>query len=226
MWKELTLCDRSCLLYENEKAEICLIQPIDDHDLEDMNAELEYIRSHTSVPFCLLAFRISDWNDDLSPWPAPAVFGSHDFGGKAEETLKFMMNELIPAYRALYPDREFRFMLGGYSLAGFFSLWTAYQTSFFEGIAACSPSVWFEGWYEYIQEHQIHTGNIYLSLGTKEEKARNRTMARVGDHIRFQHELLTEDENVHHCILEWNPGNHFKDSGLRTARGFTWLLNL
>lgn len=27
------------------------------------------------------------------------------------------------------------------------------------------------------------------------------------------------------CTLEWNEGNHFRDSDMRMARGFAWLLN-
>ncbi len=25
--------------------------------------------------------------------------------------------------------------------------------------------------------------------------------------------------------LEWNEGNHFQDNGLRTAKGFAWVIN-
>ena len=25
--------------------------------------------------------------------------------------------------------------------------------------------------------------------------------------------------------LEWNPGNHFKEPGLRTAKAFAWVMN-
>ena len=27
------------------------------------------------------------------------------------------------------------------------------------------------------------------------------------------------------CILEWNPGNHFRDADIRTAKAFAWVLN-
>ena len=49
-------------------------------------------------------------------------------------------------------------------------------------------------------------------------------MAKVGDNIRRQYELLGKDAGVKECTLEWNPGNHFMDSQLRTAKGFAWLL--
>jgi len=48
-------------------------------------------------------------------------------------------------------------------------------------------------------------------------------MARVGESIRRQNELLTH-QNVK-TILEWNEGNHFRDADLRMAKGFAWLMN-
>ena len=47
-------------------------------------------------------------------------------------------------------------------------------------------------------------------------------MATVSDRIREMHNLLIEREVT--CSLEWNPGNHFKDPDLRTAKAFAWLL--
>jgi hypothetical protein len=28
-----------------------------------------------------------------------------------------------------------------------------------------------------------------------------------------------------HSTLEWNPGNHFRDADLRTAKAFAWILH-
>ena len=67
------------------------------------------------------------------------------------------------------------------------------------------------------------SSSVYLSLGDKEEKARNPVMAQVGDCIRKQYELLV-GQGVN-TILEWNKGNHFQHTGERTAKGFAWLLN-
>ena len=63
---------------------------------------------------------------------------------------------------------------------------------------------------------------MYLSLGNKEPKTKNRVMATVGDCIRRQQELLTEAGIPN--TLEWNEGNHFKDPDLRCARGFAWCI--
>ena len=114
------------------------------------------------------------------------------------------------------------YIIGGYSLAGLFALWAAYQTDAFKGVAAASPSVWFPGFVEYMKENSIRADSVYLSLGDKEEKTRNPVMSTVGDRIRETYGLLKECGI--NTILEWNQGNHFKDADIRTARAFAWVL--
>ena len=59
-------------------------------------------------------------------------------------------------------------------------------------------------------------------VGDKEEKTKNPVMATVGDCIQEAHAWLQQ------CgirsTLEWNPGNHFRDPGLRTAKAFAWVM--
>lgn len=162
-----------------------------------------------------------DWNADLSPWEAPAVFGNEAFAGRAAETLGYVTDTLIPE---LAEGRDVKILIGGYSLAGFFSLWAAYQTDIFSGVCAASPSVWFPGWINYAEKHQIQASRIYLSLGDKEEKTRNPVMRTVGENIRRQYEMLQADPGCTDCTLEMNQGNHFKEPDIRTAKGFAWLL--
>ena len=124
-------------------------------------------------------------------------------------------NALLP----LLPEDK-TLLLGGYSLAGLFALWTGYETDRFAGVAAVSPSVWYPGWLDYIRTRTPKAKRIYLSLGDREELAKNRVLASVGDCIRAQYALLEPNT----ATLEWNPGNHFRDPWQRTARGFLWLL--
>ena len=217
--KEYTLSDRTCFLYQDAGATHLLIQPIDEHDLEVLDQEVEAIKELSGKPFSLVAFMIKDWNQELTPWVAPPVFGKTPFGDGAEKTLKFITSQLLPEVQENIPH----LILGGYSLAGLFALWAGYQTDKFEGIAAASPSVWYPKWIDYASENKPLAKSVYLSLGDKEEKAKNPVMAQVGNAIRKQHELLTEQEI--NTILEWNAGNHFVDSDMRMARGFAWLLN-
>ncbi|MBR3525979.1 MAG: peptidoglycan editing factor PgeF [Lachnospiraceae bacterium] len=201
--------------YGNTSAETVLIQPVDEHDLSGIQLELEEIRRLTDVDFCLWTLRIEDWNRELSPWKAPAVFGNEDFGNGAEETLREILG--------LCDDRSRSYVIGGYSLAGLFALWAAWQTDVFDAVAAASPSVWFPGFADHVGDRMPGCDRIYLSLGDKEEKARNPVMATVGDRIReLYYDLRSKGTD---CILEWNPGNHFKDPAIRSAKAFAWVLN-
>ena len=68
--------------YGNPDANTVLIQMIDDHDLKGLENEAEEIRDRTDKDFYLIGIKVQSWNDDLSPWEAPAVFGK---GGKKDE---------------------------------------------------------------------------------------------------------------------------------------------
>ena len=192
-----------------------LIQPVDDHDLAGIETEAKTITELTGGEFRLIAVKIEDWNRDLSPWEAPPVFGKEAFGGGAAETLAEFLK--------LCDDKSKRYYIGGYSLAGLFALWAVCQTDAFAGAAAVSPSVWFPGFADYMKERGVQCGRVYLSLGDREERTRNPVMAAVGDRIRELHAFLSARGTD--CVLEWNPGNHFRDADLRTARAFAWLLN-
>ena len=194
---------------------IVLLQPVDDHDLEGIEKEFTAIVGSCNRSIRLIAVRIDDWNNDLSPWEAPAVFGKAGFGSGASETLDKLLG--------LCGDKSRTYYIGGYSLAGLFALWAAYQTDVFDGVAAASPSMWFPGFAEYMDKNEIRTDTVYLSLGDREEKTRSPVMATVGDRIR-EARILLKERGVN-CILEWNEGNHFKDADFRTAKAFAWVLN-
>lgn len=224
---EKTIQEMQCYIYPEEHAKFLLIQPVDEHDLELLDWEIDAIRTMTggAKPFTLAAFRVNDWYRELSPWEAPPVYGSEAFGDGAADTLAFIADQLIPALqRDDLLTSAVPYLLGGYSLAGLFSLWAAYQTERFSGIAAVSPSVWFPSWDSFASSHDIRAQSVYLSLGDREEKTRNSVMASVGDRIRRQHELLSKTSSVLNCTLEWNKGNHFVESDVRMAKGFAWLL--
>lgn len=199
----------------SEPANIVLIQPVDDHDLSEIENEVAEIKRLTPLDFQLIAVKVADWNADLSPWEAPAVFGSENFGSGAAQTLA----EILP----LCAGARKTYILGGYSLAGLFAMWAAYQTRVFSGIAAASPSVWFPNFVDYMRPREMGCGAVYLSLGDREERTKNAVMSKVGGCIRESHALLTA-QGID-CVLEWNKGGHFKDPALRTARAFAWVMN-
>ena len=224
MKETIQIADRTCTIYKSECPEYLLIQPIDEHDSEVLDKEVAMIQSLTNKPFTLVAFEIKDWQGELTPWTAPAVFGKIPFGDGAGATLSFIRDILIPQLEQMqwYDKDKMRCVLGGYSLAGFFALWSSYQTELFDGVATVSPSVWYPQWMEYAQNHRPLATSVYLSLGDKEGKTKNPTMAQVGHCMRKQQELLTA-QGIN-TMLEWNPGNHFQHSDERTAKGFAWVI--
>ena len=214
---------KKCIGYISDTAKYLLIQPVDEHDIEVLDNEVEEILKNTDKQFSLIAFNIEDWNNELSPWEAPPAFGNKSFGSSATETLEFIKSRLIPTVKEKYNlDNDIKFILGGYSLAGLFSLWSAYKSKMFSGIAAASPSVWFNGWEEFMNNNIPLSNTIYLSLGDTEEKTKNKVMCAVGDNIRKQEELL-KNNNIK-TILEWNKGGHFSNSDIRVAKAFAWCI--
>lgn len=200
--------------YGNREASHVLIQPVGEHEQSLLDREYKMIREMAGEEFYMMAVKVEDWNRDLSPWKADAVFGEEDFAGGAEKTLTEILK--------LTDDSGKRYIIGGYSLAGLFALWAAYRTDVFSGVAAASPSVWFPGFREYMKSREILAGTVYLSLGNGEEKTRNPRMATVSSCIREGYVRL-KDSGV--CsILEWNTGNHFQDVDRRTAKAFAWVL--
>lgn len=200
--------------YGNPDADNVLIQLTGDHELSGLENEVEEIRKRTSIGFRFIAAKVDDWNHELSPWKAPAVLGNEDFGDGAARTLEQILT--------LCTDKNKTYYIGGYSLAGLFSIWTAYQTDIFSGVVAASPSVWFPGFIDYMKEHEIKSKTVYLSLGDREEKTRNPVMSQVGNCIRMGYEWLRECGI--NCTLEWNQGSHFKEPDIRTAKAFAWVM--
>ena len=214
---------KKCIGYITDAAKYLLIQPVDEHDIEVLDNEVAEILKNTDKQFSLIAFKIEDWNNELSPWEAPPAFGKKSFGSGAIDTLEFIESRLIPMVKEKYNlDNDIKFILGGYSLAGLFSLWSSYKVDTFSGIAAASPSVWFNGWEEFMNNNAPLSNTIYLSLGDTEEKTKNKVMCAVGDNIRKQEELLKND-NIN-TILEWNKGGHFSNSDIRVAKAFIWCI--
>ena len=212
---EYDQCGRKMITttYGKLDAKTVLIQMVNEHDLECMESEVAEIQKLTDEDFCLIAMNIRNWNIDLSPWEAPAVFGNDHFGDGAAATLSEVME--------ICKDKEKTYIIGGYSLAGLFALWASCQVDIFKAVAAASPSVWFPGFVEYMKENRIYADTVYFSLGDREEKTGNPVMASVGDRIRQAYEVLKE-QGIN-TVLEWNRGNHFRDTEIRMAKAFAWV---
>lgn len=204
------------MLLGDRDAPMRLIQPIDARDADALREEYDLIcRMTDCAAFSLLGVEVDDWNRDLSPWPAPSPFHGSRFDGEAAHTLDYIRRECSDGGACV---------IGGYSLSGLFALWACCVCDGFRGCAAASPSVWYPGWIDFAKKHPVSADCVYLSLGDREEKTRNRSMASVGDCVREMDALLDARPSIAHT-LEWNPGNHFNDPALRTAKAFAWCVH-
>ncbi len=170
------------------------------------------------ISYTLIAFQVTDWNRDFSPWKTENL--SESFSGGAKDTLRCLLEEQIPKIRQQY-GQERELYLMGYSLAGLFALWTAYQTDLFAGVASCSGSFWYPGLMPYLRKQEPLRGRrIYISLGGKEAGSGNELMATVGERTREIVQLLAADNMVKY---ELNAGGHFADAGKRLAKAVSWI---
>lgn len=219
--KEIMIQNIKCRIFAESKAEYILIHPTGQHEIDSLETEYEMLKSGTEKDFGLVSFEVKNWNDELSPWKAKQAFGDELFGDGAESTLQFITDKLIMSLQE-YVNPDTKIILGGYSLAGLFSLWSAYQTDIFSAVAACSPSVWLENWINFAKENTPLTSNIYLSIGNKEHKTRNPMLRNVKNNIDEQYEILHDSEI--NTVLEINSGNHFQDNTERLVKGFLWCI--
>ena len=200
--------------YGNPEVQIVLIQPVGEHELSSIGNEVDEIRSISGKDFCFRAFPVKNWNQELSPWKAPAVFGKEDFGDGAKETL----DEILK----LCTDKNKKYIIGGYSLAALFSIWTVYQTDLFTAVAAASPPIWFPEFIDYMISKEIMCDAVYISLGDKEKNTRNPVISKVESCIYDAYDVLKR-KGIN-TIFEQNQGNHFREPDLRTAKAFAWAM--
>ena len=196
------------------------------HCYEDEGGDvLSALRALGGPDFNLLVVSHLNWNHDMAPWDCPPVFGNDEpITGGAEEHLKVLLSEILPRAGALVPGVPAWTGIAGYSLAGLFALWTLYQCETFDRAASVSGSLWFPDFREYALSHAMKKApeKLYLSLGDKEDKTRNpllRTVRECTEAIAAYYRQAGLD-----VVWEMNPGNHFRDGALRTAKGIMAIL--
>lgn len=164
-----------------------------------------------------------DWNRDLSPWPAKAVFGAEDFAGGADAFLEELVG-LIPEIEREAGIRPLWRGIAGYSLAGLFAVYAVYRIGLFTRAASVSGSMWFDGWMEYARSRPFAADmkRAYFSVGAKEKKTRNVRMQPVEENTRAMCGLFEARGAESRFVI--NPGNHFVDAEKRLADALEYLL--
>ena len=173
----------------------------------------------------LLCIGNLDWSLNMTPWPAEAMFrGEESFGGGAGDYLPILLEEILPKGKQLVKGSPVHTAIAGYSLAGLFALYALYQTPVFDRAASVSGSLWYPGFLDYAKKHSLQNTpqKLYLSLGDKENRSKNRVLQTVLDQSRALAEHYKESDID--TVWELNEGNHFCQPPLRTAKGILAIL--
>ena len=222
--QELQFGHRLVRLYKLVQGNAPLVYSIDYH--ENGELLLEACKQVDCSGFNLVTISGLHWNQELSPWPIETVVSKNDnFAGMADQWLPLFTGEVLPQVEQLLDAPPAWRCLAGYSLAGLFAVWTAYQCDLFTRILSASGSMWYPGWLEYAHEHQLAAPlqGAYLSVGEQESSSRNAVLQTVGERTQALAALMAERGIP--SKFELNPGNHFKNPPLRVVKGIKWLLD-
>ena len=203
------------------KAPLVLLHTV----MDEGEAVYQAAKKATSRDFSLAAIGHLRWDDDMTPWPIPPTApGDTPCAGLADRHLALLTEMILPAVLEQLPEEPTYIALTGYSLAGLFSIYSAYQTSLFSRIASASGSLWYPGFMEYAQMHAMKRkpDHLYLSLGDREAHTKNAVLRPVEENTR-RLAAYWEQEGIHTCF-EMNPGSHFQHGHERMARAIAWIL--
>ena len=155
------------------------------------------------APDCnLLVVGKLQWYHDMTPWSCPPLSkrGPAATGG-ADAYLETLASEIVPTARKKIRGSAPYVGIAGYSLAGLFALYAMYRCDCFAWVASMSGS---------------------LSLGDAEAKTKHAVLKTVQENteaiVRHYQEVGVD------VRWELNPGNHFRDVAMRSAKGIKAIL--
>lgn len=191
-----------------------------NHYTGDGLSVIEAARELEDKDFNLLCIGNLNWDHDMAPWYCPPLSPKDTpCTGGADEYLKILLEEILPECLKRVDGAPSHISIAGYSLAGLFALYALYHTDVFARAASMSGSLWFPDFKEYVftREMKRKPDRIYLSLGDKEARTRNQHLRVVQENTESIAEYFRETGID--VTFEMNPGNHFRDAALRSAKG-------
>lgn len=240
--QELSISGMSCRLYlppgYDEGAERYPTLYVNGEiPIEETLTKLVKIDARTD--FLLLSIKPGNWNDDFTPWEAPAFRkGEAPPRGIADAYLSRLTKEIKPYMDTHYRTKPERTALFGYSLGGLTAVYAIYKTDIFGSVASLSGSLWFDGFCEFMEREKPLRRDlrVYLSLGKKESRSKNPRMGRVAACTERAEEILRGQlgekdgqngsaEGTGGVYFEWNEGGHFHDVEGRFAKAVLWCVH-
>ena len=191
----------------------------------DGKSVVDELKGFGADDFNLLCIGNLKWDHDMTPWYcSPLSENDTPCTGGADEYLDLLLNEIIPTAREHIKGEPVHLGIAGYSLAGLFAFYSMYKTDMFDRVASMSGSLWFPDFKEYCLTHEIKRkpDKMYLSLGDKEAKSKNKMLMTVQENTEA---LATYYKELGIDVTwELNPGNHFKDAAIRSAKGIMAII--
>lgn len=175
--------------------------------------------------FILATITGMDWQDDLSPWQAPALYKKQPgFAGHGATHLEKLQQQVLPAIMTRLGAMPTYVALAGYSLAGLFAMMAVFEETSFSRFVSVSGSLWYPHFVEKMLEKTLEKLPmcVYISLGDAEGDTRHAQMKTIAEATeKLVAHLKACDVPTH---FEWNEGGHFQDETERLAKGIRWML--
>ena len=147
-----------------------------------------------------------DWNNDMTPWKAPAV-KEGEFGGRASQFLDRLKGDIFFNLENSLQIRNPKRYLMGLSLSGLFAVWAAIRKPLFEGVASISGSFWYDGFAEWLLKQEVLLCvRFYISMGEKEKETKVKRFASIEeDTMKVVETLMLKGAEV---AFEVTEGGH------------------
>ena len=154
----------------------------------------------------IVAISEMDWNNDMTPWKAPAV-KEGEFGGRASQFLDRLKGDIFFNLESSLQIRNPKRYLIGLSLAGLFSVWAGIMKPLFEGVASISGSFWYDGFAEWLmKQEELKCVRFYVSMGEKEKETKVKRFASIEeDTMKVVETLMLKGAEV---AFEVTEGGH------------------
>ena len=154
----------------------------------------------------IVAISEMDWNNDMTPWKAPAV-KEGEFGGRASQFLDRLKGDIFFNLESSLQIRNPKRYLIGLSLAGLFSVWAGIMKPLFEGVASISGSFWYDGFAEWLlKQEELQCVRFYISMGEKEKETKVKRFVSIEeDTMKVVETLMLKGAEV---AFEVTEGGH------------------
>ena len=154
----------------------------------------------------IVAISEMDWNNDMTPWKAPAI-KEGEFGGRASQFLDRLKGDIFFNLESSLQIRNPKRYLIGLSLAGLFSVWAGLMKPLFAGVASISGSFWYDGFAEWIlKQEDLNCVRFYVIIGDKEKETKVKRFANIEeDTMKVVETLMLKGAEV---AFEMTEGGH------------------